>query len=605
MILQALTSYYEALCEKGELARPGWDSATKICWALELNEDGTVEGIYPLKQEVPSGKKTRLVARQMKTPVRLKASVAIIPNFLWDNSGYFLGFDEKGKPERTQKCFAASAAFHKQLLGDVPHPAAKAICAFFDGWDTTTATENPKLQDALDGLYKSENIAFMVNGVFAMDVPEIRDVWQAYYDSGMGADQSEQSTQAAQMTCLVTGKKAVPEATHPFIKGVQGAQSSGAAMVSFNAPSFTSYGREQNLNAPVSKEAAFAYTAALNYLLGKRDGDGYPRFSKRIGDMTVVFWAEDANEVCQDITSLLLDGGDEETIANDDLMKLMQSLAQGQLVSWNGAQVNPSNKFYVLGLSPNAARLSVRFFHQSSFGEFVRNIAQHYERLDIVRPSFEKWKTIPLWKLLDATVCQNATDKTPHKQMAGDTLAAILSGSRYPATLFQQTMLRARAESAADNKEKAQKAKNASAQYVRTAIVKAYLLRNEAEKYKEVLTVELNETTTYQPYILGRIFSVLEEIQEKANPGINTTIKDRYFTSASATPANVFPSLLNLAQNHLAKIDGTYFDKKLGNLMAMLTESYPKHLSLYDQGVFQLGYYHQNQKRYETKTKAE
>ena len=113
--------------------------------------------------------------------------------------------------------------------------------------------------------------------------------------------------------------------------------------------------------------------------------------------------------------------------------------------------------------------------------------------------------------------------------------------------------------------------------------------------------MSLNPESNNIPYTLGRLFSVLETVQSSANPGINTTIKDRYFNAASATPAHVFPTLVNLAQKHMKKLDGrlaVYYDRQLAELLGKLEESYPNHLSIPQQGAFQLGYYHQTQARY-------
>jgi CRISPR-associated protein Csd1 len=233
----------------------------------------------------------------------------------------------------------------------------------------------------------------------------------------------------------------------------------------------------------------------------------------------------------------------------------------------------------------------VRFFLKNSFGEFVRNIQAHQERLEIVRPAFDKFEVLPLWKLLDETVNQNSRDKSPTPGMAGETLRAILSGTPYPTTLFNGVSLRIRAEREITRG--------------RAAILKAYYLKNpHPDIPKEVLTVSLNPASTNIPYTLGRLFSVLEAIQSSANPGINTTIKDKYFNSASATPSRVFPTLINLAQKHLRKLDkgaNIFYSKQLTELTDKLGETFLDRLSLPQQGAFQLGYYHQTQARYTKK----
>ncbi len=254
-------------------------------------------------------------------------------------------------------------------------------------------------------------------------------------------------------------------------------------------------------------------------------------------------------------------------------------------------KLKPEQPFYILGLSPNAARLSVRFFYQDSFGNLMKNVNAHHERMEIVRPSYDKFETIPLWAMLRETVNPNSRDKSPSPVMAGATARAIFTGGLYPAALLEQTMLRIRAEREITRGK--------------AAIIKAYYLRNPNDDCpKEVLTVALNEASTNPAYTLGRLFSVYEAVQEAANPGINATIKDKYFNSAASTPATIFPVLDNLCQKHLRKLSKgsrVWYEKQIMALTDVLGEEYPAHLNLPQQGSFNLGYYHQTQKRYEKK----
>lgn len=574
MILQALVEHYEDLASQGKLAHPGW-SDTNISYALYINDAGELEQAVSLKQEEERGKKKVLVPRPMSLPAPVKRSSGVSSNFLWDNSSYILGIDEKGKPKRSLECFAACKALHHQLLDNIESPAAKAVLAFFDRWAPEAAREHPALADRLEDILAGANLVFRYNGVFLQDDALVRSVWQAYYDS---------AGDGPELVCLVTGKKGTVEAVHPSIKGMAGAQSSGAALVSFNGDAFCSYGREQSLNAPTSKYAAFAYTSALNHLLADREYVG------RIGDTTVLCWASGGQRAYQSFSMASLFGAP-STCAVSDLQKMALDLCQGRSVLFEETQLDPNTTFYILGLSPNAARLSVRFFLKNSFGEFVRNIQAHQERLEIVRPAFDKFEVLPLWKLLDETVNQNSRDKSPTPGMAGETLRAILSGTPYPTTLFNGVSLRIRAEREITRG--------------RAAILKAYYLKNpHPDIPKEVLTVSLNPASTNIPYTLGRLFSVLEAIQSSANPGINTTIKDKYFNSASATPSRVFPTLINLAQKHLRKLDkgaNIFYSKQLTELTDKLGETFLDRLSLPQQGAFQLGYYHQTQARYTKK----
>lgn len=570
MILQALTQLFEDLVREGKVSRPGWSPA-KINYALCLTESGELESVVPMMQEELQGKKKQLRPTWMNLPTAVKRTVGIQSNFLWDNSSYLLGADEKGKPERSMECFQDSARLHHALLDGVPSPAAKAILAYFDTWQPENARECPLLVDDWEAMMKGGNFVFRVGGIFAQDDPAICAAWDAHYGHVQGTKQQ----------CLVTGNLDVAEPVHPSIKGVRNAQSSGAAIVSFNAPAFCSYGKEQSLNAPVGKYAAFAYTAALNYLLSSRENVHY------IGDTATLCWAEGAQPQYDLFAGLSLFGDSlPETMSEEDLRAVLKNLSQG--IPCKEQNLDPGCPYYILGLAPNAARLSIRFFYRSSFGELMKNVNDHHQRMEI---EGQRYAIVPLWAMLRETVNLNTSDKSPSPVMAGATARAIFTGSAYPASLLEAAMLRIRAEREVTPG--------------RAAILKAYYLKNPSEQCpKEVLTVSLNENSTNIPYTLGRLFAIYEAVQEAANPGINATIKDKYFNSASATPATIFPILDNLCQKHLRKLDAgyrVYYDRKIGQVKDIFAEAYPARLSLPEQGSFNLGYYHQKQFRYTKK----
>lgn len=573
MILQALTRYYEDLLSRGEIAAPGWSPA-KISYALCLNGAGDLEQVIPTMEEVTKGKKTVLQPQTFSLPAAVKRTVGIDANFLWDNSSYLLGVDQKGKPERSRDCFAAAAQKHHAVLDGVDSPIARAILTFFDTWQPEHAAEHPALTGQFEEVTAGANLLFRVDGCYPQKDDAIRAAWQSYRESS--------DPDAVRMQCLVTGREDEITATHPAIKGVRNAQSSGAALVSFNAPAFCSYGREQNFNAPVGKYAAFAYTAALNHLLADRKN------VQLIGDTTVVCWAEGADPAYQSFFGTACFGA-ETGLSDDDLRAALKRLAE--LKPCDDLGIDPNRPFYILGLAPNAARLSVRFFLRDSFGRLMKNVNAHYERLEIVRPAYAKTNILPLWAMLRETVNLNSRDKSPSPAMAGAATRAVFSGGPYPASLLEAVMLRIRAE------------RNIT--WGRAAIIKAYYLKNPHKDCpKEVLTVSLNEASTDTAYTLGRLFSVYEAVQQAANPGINTTIKDKYFNSAAAMPAGIFPVLNDLCQKHLRKLDGrqrVYYDKQIMTLKGILGESYPMRMTLAQQGSFDLGYYHQTQKRYTKK----
>ena len=574
MILQALASYYEALLRQKKVAAPGW-GPVKVSFALCIREDGTLERVLPLQTEQQRGNKTVLAPQILSLPAPVKRTVGVAANFLCDNSGYLLGVDQKGKPQRTAECFAACKALHEELFSDVDTPAARAVLVFFRTWQPEQAREHPALAERWEEILSGGNLVFRYEDRYVLEDPEIRRAWERHYSGTPVAD-------SPPMVCLVTGEVGPAEAVHPAIKGVPGAQSSGAALVSFNAPAFCSYGKEQNLNAPTSKYAAFAYTTALNHLLADRDHTFFA------GDATVVFWAQSGETAYQDFFG----GAFGDLYEERDLRDMARELCRGHKVEFDETMLDPNMDFYILGLSPNAARLSVRFFLRNTFGGFLEHIQAHRERLRIARPAYEKFEVPSLKALLDATVNQKSKDKQASPELTGEMLRAILNDTPYPATLLNGVVLRIRAEHAVT--------------WARAAILKAYYLKKPYKEIpeKEVLTVSLNEASTNIPYNLGRLFSVLEAIQQSANPGINATIKDKYFNSASATPAVVFPVLINLAQKHLKKLaegQRIYFEKQLQAILDKLGEDFPNRLNLPQQGAFQLGYYHQTQARYQKK----
>lgn len=588
MILQALTAYYEQLVRQGKLSAPGWDDSFKVSYELRLNDAGQLLRVVPLLTEKTVGKKTVLAPRAMRVPAHEKRSSGIAANFLCDNSTYLLGADEKGKPERSADCFKACAKLHHTILDGVDSPAARALLAYFDSWDPAQAAAHPLLAEQWKEITGNVNLIFGYEAAdhshsFVNDDPAIQNAWQTHYN--------DRSADSDMGQCLITGKYAPIERTHPNISGVPGAQSSGAALVSFNAPAFCSYGHEQGDNAPVSKYAAFAYTTALNRLLADRN------HCKHVGDTTILCWAENAEPVYQDAMSMFLFGADEATgIQESDVQAALKRLSAGQTVPFLEKELSPDQHFYLLGLAPNAARLSVRFFLRDTFGSFAQNLQKHAEEMEIDCSEKEKFRTLPIWAVVNETTrTVPGQPAKPSPQLAGDLLRAVLTGGRYPATLLNGVTLRIRAEQTVTRG--------------RAAVIKAYYLRNyPTELNKEVYTVSLNETTNV-PYLLGRLFSVLEAVQKAANPGINTTIKDRYFNAACATPGTAFPTLLRLSQKHLRKLnDGlaTHYDKQITELMAQLPESvFPARLSLPDQGKFTIGYYHQTQKRYVKKNEEE
>ncbi len=597
MILQSLARYYDILLQDPdtEISPPGY-SAVGVSFALNISAQGELLDVFPLFDQVIRGKKSVEIPKRMIVPEQVKRTVGISANFLCDNNVYVLGItDKEGKdPDYARKRFEAFCQFNRELLQQADSPAAKAMIAFLERHDPAQVREHPAIAGRLEDMIKGGNLVFMFQGAYVHDDPAVRRVWEAY-KMGQAADVGQ---------CLVSGEIEPIARLHPSLKRVRGAQPTGAALVSFNDRAYESFNRTkaQGLNAPVSEKAVFAYTTALNYLLSA--GDPTPPIL--LGDTTVVYWAEsDKKEYSAFFAGVFGAGYTESSQPEQEERRK----AEARLATTAGKVkrflpldlaallegLDPNVRFYVLGLAPNAARLSVRFFITEPFGKFVERIMQHYADLTIVKEFDGQPTYIPLRSILNETVSQKGKNPEPAPLLAGAVMRAILTGAPYPAALFAAMINRVRADM--DDPEN----RIYKINYTRAAVIKAFLLRKYRNQpqhpIQEVLVMSLNEKSTIPAYVLGRLFAVLEKVQQEAIGKMDASIKDRYFTSACATPASVFPVLLRLSQHHIAKAEYGYASdhriQDLLNLLEIENNPFPAHLTLDEQGIFILGYYHQ------------
>lgn len=585
MIIQSLYDYYNQLMldPDSSISPPGY-SIAKVAFALNISEDGELLDLIDLRQE--SGR--RLLPKPLRVPEQVKRTSGISANFLCDNATYILGFgiDNRKEIVKTKDKFEAFFKHHQRILETVNDMGAKGVLNFLRNWDTDQATKNKKIAKHLDDLLSGVNLVFKLDGEpgYVHERPKIRKAWEELI-SQKDAEYEGQ--------CLVTGRKSPISRIHQNIKGVAGAQPSGASLVSFNIASFESFGKSQSFNAPVSKEATFGYTTALNYLLADE------RHRLRIGDTTTVFWAEKASAIEEDLMAELLDPqftSENDTDSNKKssrqrdpqtvrlLKDLLRNIRDGRPVTEKMLGIDPAVNFYILGLAPNNSRLSVRYWHVDSFGSLAGKIAQHYADLLIDGLNTE---FLPAWMILKETAVQRDSKNIP-PLLGGALMRAVLTGSAYPESLYTAILSRIRSDRVIGS--------------TRAAVIKACLLRKARlynQKCKEgMLTMGLNEHNDSTAYRLGRLFALLEKAQQDAVPGLNATIKDRFFGAASASPAIVFPQLLRLAQHHIAKAEyGGLIDKKIEEVASEI-ERFPAHLNLEEQGTFVLGYYHQRQAIY-------
>lgn len=581
MLLQSLVKLYEAWAEKGEIEKLGWNPV-KISYGISLDEEGNVDEIIHLKTNAPKGNKE--IPSLISLPMPVKRSVGVASNFLYDNATYVFGYDNSNKPDRAKQCFDCFRNVGNKVLENSEDEFSAVIKKFLQ----KDYSEFENLSDLLtelnctettvdDILNKGANLLLMPLGKFPTDSKAICESWNSYYEH----------SDAPKGVCLVTGKDDHIAKLHPVIKNIRGAQAAGASLVSFNATAFDSYGKENGYNAPVSEYAAFAYTSALNKLVSDNDHRIFA------GDTTVVCWTEEGESAYQDVFAGIFNSDDE--VKQKDLHDTIVSIVNGNEVKWEGIPLNPSNNFYILGISPNSARLSVRFFIQNTFGKVMENLLKNQQRMEMVKPGFEKFNYIPLWRILGETVNKKSRDKKCKPHLAGDVLNSIINDYNYPSTLYYGILGRISAEQ--------------NINWVKASVLKAYLLKNYDSKYKEEITVDYNENSNNKAYLLGVLFSNLEEIQNTANPGIKSTIRDRYFTAASSTPSRVFPILIDLAQNHIKKIPNVgakvNCQKMLTKTMAKLGDKFPNRLKLDEKGMFQLGYYQRTQERFTGKEDKE
>lgn len=596
-MLGALVDYYEYLLEHHpeKISPPGWGT-TRITAFLEIDRNGDLVGVIPAEEDRGTPR---------RVPKQVERSSGVAANLLCDTSSYLLGIDAKGKPERAMKCFEAAKELHCEELDSAQGPFAQAVRSFFEKWDPARAEAHPVVQGNREFLLNGRNLAFALEGE---EVLKNEDIERFVNEHAVD------SNDAPLATCLISGEKKPIARLHPKIKGVPGAQSSGAVLVGFNAPSFTSYGHDndQGLNAPIGEYEAFAYTTALNHLLAD------PAHHIRIGDTTIVYWAlRDDDECARDFSitiapgsSLQLFGSSEDDADSNEressedpdhmLDAIMESVRRGKKVG--SAKVDAP--FFVLGLSPNAARISVRFFLASTFGEMISNLDRHYERLQIARSPFDKRYLSPK-RLVWETENPNAKRGTASDMLAGALMRAILTNGDYPTALYQRALMRMRATQ--NNEDRHTK----KVDYGRAAIIRAFLIKNCGYD-KEDLTVDLNTDRRSVPYALGRLFAVLERVQEEAarvdGRTLNSTIVDRYFNSACATPGIVFPVIEKLSIAHLAKLRKNgrsgYFSKLIGKLNEIIDEEeihLPKRLTIEEQGDFITGYWCQRQAFFNSK----
>jgi len=574
MILQALNSYYERMLGDPQAGMPAYGTSVEnISFALVLAENGTLRGVEDLREQ--SGKKLR--PRKMPVPAAVTRTSGIRANFIWDKAAYVLGADCDGPAEQNRLRFAAFQELLSEVGSEVTDPGFAAVRTFIGNWESEQAENIIGHYQAWEDICNA-NLVFRLDGVpgFIHDRPPVQKAW---------LNHCQKASDAPLVNCLISGENNVPQARiHTPIKGVRGGQTSGGYIVSFNASAFTSYGKGKEYNAAVSEAAAFAYTTALNGLLTEKS-----RQKVVIGDTTLVFWAERASPAEEFLSDLIETPAEPSDKAeNEDdrqtaekIHVLLQAIRDGKRPTDIVPGLDDTIRFYILGLSPNAARISIRFWEANTLGDLLTRIGKHFAQLAIVRQYDTEPEFPPLWRLLCQTAVLGKSENVS-PVLAGGLARSMLTGARYPQNLLSMVLERIRAEHGVT--------------YFRAALLKAFLMRNEQME----VSMALNQERKDRPYLLGRLFAILERAQEEAIPNTNATIKDRYLASASATPGQIFHMLLKNFANHIAKLRkesakkgrAIHFEIMAQDIIAGF-DDYPATQAPEEQGLFMIGYYHQ------------
>ena len=591
MILQSLNDLYERLSkdESYGLSKPGY-SIQKISYRIVIRMDGTL--FDPEDARTPN-EKGKMHSTPLLVPGEATSPGAgINPGFLWGNQTYVLGRQPEDKKDGFGKVrFEAFREKHLQLENSINSERFSAVCRFLEQWSPDQLEEHPKLNDVGTGF-----------GVFQI-LGESKDIHEdlkiiEWWESQLKTQNQDEIVGQ----CLITGKEAPIARLHPKIKGVPGSQSAGASIVSFNDTAYESYTKTQSFNSPVSGEAAFRYGASLNALL---TGPKHSKHRIRVGDTTCVFWTEKPSFVEDAFADVFGFGSNATEEVQDQVQRkkielLLDAVRDGGAFRHDQNLGGEQTPFYILGLAPNAARLSIRFFHRSTTTELLKKLRDHQTCMKLIRefpnpvgnrhadPEFPA-----VWQILRETA--RVSDEIA-PLLGGAIVRAIIEGTPYPQGLFTAIVRRVHLDRHVN--------------YLRAATLKAILQRN----HKIKITVMLDTENDNQAYLQGRLFATLEKIQEEGHyaqtqTALKSTIKEKYFSSACATPQSVFPRLETLSTHHRRHLDygrKIFFDQLIAEIKwKQNADNIASTNNLNEQGLFILGYYHQRKDLFTSKKTTE
>lgn len=587
MILQALKEYYDRKADDpdSEIAPEGFEKK-EIPFLVVINEDGSFVGLEDTREQVGKrmvGKSFLLPRSQTRTGKKGYETTFL----LWDHIGYLFNYTKSVETKELEKAQNQHLSW-RSSLDNLPDElkedlGVNAVLAFYEGSGVGDVLASEKWQECIK--LPSCNMTFRLTG--DTDPVPCRSAVKAYQTANTNQAVSSALTGEDNEIigrCLVSGQIGPIARIHAYTPINKDSKS----FVAFQKSSgYDSYGKEQCYNAPVCKSAEFAYTTGLKTLLKSNQ-------RLLVGDAVTVFWSARKSELEILVPSFFNESPkDDPDRGTKAVASLLRSVETGAY-----SVTDKENRFYVLGLSPSSARISVRFWKIGTVPEMAGHFAQHFEDIRISHGTKEN-DHLSLFCLLVSTASLGKTENIP-PNLAGETMRAILEGFPYPQTLFHAAIRRIRAEQAKKNTNTRKPVPNVT--YPRAALLKGYLnrsVRNNNLEKEEEIKVSLDTENKNIGYRLGRLFATLEKIQAEshpAHPGINATIRDKFYGAASSCPVTVFGNLMRLKNHHLGKLENlgrrVYFERLIGEVMKEVTD-FPAHLKLNDQGRFAIGYYHQ------------
>jgi CRISPR-associated protein Csd1 len=529
--LASLVHAYDRLAESEDMPTFGY-STQNIHACIILNTSGDQVGapaIWDLD------KKGKPASRPMNVPYfGGRSGSKAPPYFLWDNTAYVLGVSGKENFDPLAR-HDAFVKYHLDALDGVSDEALRALSLFLTRWTPEQFYEAGFSDDL-----KDRNLVFRLESErgFVHERPAAQALW----------DKLNQPDVVGEGICLISGRRSQIARLHPPIVSFK----NPARIVSFDKDNdaFASYGKLQGANAPTSIQAAFAYTAVLNRFLSRDSGHRV-----QIGDASTVFWADASDAAAADEAENIFASFVDEKVEVKKVGVILEAIRQGKPIAEVKPDLPQGVRFYVLGLSPNAARLSVRFYIEADFGEIATRYLAHLQRMRLDPPPKEDAPS--MWRLLIETASQRKSENIP-PNLAGEWLRAILTGAPYPLTLLSTLLMRLRADH--------------DVNALRGAILKSVLIRN----FEMEVPVSLDPENKDSGYLLGRLFATYEYAQTQALGGnINATIRDQYYGTASATPRAIFPLLQRKATHHLSRLRkdkpglATNLDRKIGEIFEL------------------------------------